>query len=198
MATPLHAARLEAVLHILLQSGAERVLDLGCGRGELLELLVAEPQFKKILGMDISAEALSAARHLLAGQGEGRLNLIQGSYTVVDEQCLGFDAALLVETIEHLDPSLLSRLERVVFASYHPRLVIITTPNREYNRVHGLPEGARRHPGHYFEWSRAKFRAWSEGVACRNGYGVAFGDLGESDPLLGSSTQMAVFTRSQS
>ena len=75
--------------------------------------------------------------------------------------------------------------------------MIVTTPNQEFNVLHGLPPGAFRHPDHRFEWSRAKFRAWATGAAERNGYAVSFGDIGECDPLRGSSTQMALFQRAR-
>lgn len=99
-----------------------------------------------------------------------------------------------VETIEHIDPHRLSQVERAVFRGYQPRTVVVTTPNREYNVLHGMGEAAMRHPDHRFEWTRAKFRAWSLGVARRNQYAVAFADIGDGDVLLGSSTRMATFT----
>jgi hypothetical protein len=89
----------------------------------------------------------------------------------------------------------LSAVEQAVFAGYRPKTVLVTTPNREYNVLHGMPEGAMRHRDHRFEWSRGKFRTWSEGVARRNGYRVVFEDIGAVDPLLGGSTQMATFSR---
>jgi small RNA 2'-O-methyltransferase len=114
---------------------------------------------------------------------------------MVEDDLASFDAAVLVETIEHIDPQRLTAVERAVFGGYCPGLVLITTPNREYNVLHGLPEGALRHRDHRFEWTRAKFRSWSEGVAKRHGYRVVFDDIGPVDAELGSSTQMATFSR---
>jgi len=112
-----------------------------------------------------------------------------------DARFAGFDAAALVETIEHIDAHRLSSVERAVFGSFRPATVVITTPNSEYNPIHGAPAGSFRHPDHRFEWPRAKFRDWARGVAGRNGYRAAFGDIGEPDPDLGSPTQMAVLSR---
>ncbi|KIH78124.1 3' terminal RNA ribose 2'-O-methyltransferase Hen1 [Geoalkalibacter ferrihydriticus] len=193
MPTPLHDERLTTVLQVLLAHGVQSVLDLGCGRGEMLALLLAEPQFTRIVGMDVSPQALEAAQGLRAGQEE-RLDLVHGSYTQPVAGLDGFDAALLVETIEHLDPSRLSQVEHAVFDAYRPRLVVITTPNRDYNVLHGLAEGVMRHRGHRFEWTRAKFKSWAEGVAARNGYAVVFADLGAVHLHLGGSSQMATFT----
>jgi small RNA 2'-O-methyltransferase len=198
MPTPLHQERLDAVVTALLASGARTVLDLGCGRGELLEQLLACPQFKKIVGVDVSAASLQAAEELLRphpAADRERLAFIQSSYTEVDERLFGFDAALLVETIEHIESHQLSQVEQVVFACYQPNTVILTTPNREYNVLYGLAKGAVRHRGHRFEWERARFQRWACGVAERNGYRVKFFDVGDLDPVLGGSTQMAVFSR---
>lgn len=123
------------------------------------------------------------------------MELFEASFAEPDDRFAGFDAAALVETIEHVDAHRLSSVERAVFGSYRPGTVVMTTPNSEYNPIHGAHGGSFRHPDHRFEWTRAKFRDWARGVAARNGYRVAFGDIGEPDAELGSSTQMAVFTR---
>jgi small RNA 2'-O-methyltransferase len=195
----LHEQRLEAVTRELLDSGARSVLDLGCGGGALLLRLAREAQFDRIVGMDISAQALGEARILLqaaAGAGAGRVELVEASIAVPDARFAGFGAAALVETIEHIDAHRLAAVERTVFGSYRPGTVVITTPNSEYNPIHGTPAGSFRHPDHRFEWPRAKFRAWARGVAARNGYRIVdFGDIGEPDLDLGGSTQMAVFSR---
>jgi len=197
--TSLHKLRLDKVVATLLGSGAETVLDLGCGPGELLVRLASEPQFKRIVGMDTSLETLGAARQRLGlvsdGSSASRICLWQASFTSCVAEFAGFDAAVLLETIEHVEPSRLSAVEHAVFTEYHPRLVLLTTPNFEYNQLHGLRPGALRHRDHRFEWTRAKFQSWSEGVARRNGYQVVFDAIGPVDARRGSSTQMATFTR---
>jgi len=196
----LHEQRLDTVLRELRRCGARSVLDLGCGGGELLLRLAREAQFDRIVGMDTSPDALRDAGILLQAEPgvlAGRVELVEASFAVPDARFAGFDAAALVETIEHIDAHRLSSVERAVFGSYRPATVVITTPNSEYNAIHGTPAGSFRHPDHRFEWPRAKFRAWARGVAGRNGYRAAFGDIGEPDPDLGGSTQMAVFTRSR-
>ena len=194
----LHEQRLVTVVRELRDSGARSVLDLGCGPGELLLRLAREPQFDRIVGLDVSPDALQEARRLLQAMRRaraGRVELVEASFAVPDDRFAGFDAAALVEAIEHVDAHRLSNVERTVFGCFRPRTLVLTTPNSEYNPIHGTPEGAFRHPDHRFEWTRAKFRAWARGVAGRHGYRVAFGDIGEPDPVLGSSTQLAVFSR---
>lgn len=199
MMSDLHEERLQTVLGTLLQSGASSVLDLGCGTGELLVRLAREKQFCRIVGIDVSLEALLAAQALVQaplGEVGSRVSLLQASFAIPDCRLEGFDAAVLVETIEHIDPGRLATVEHAVFRCSRPATVIVTTPNRDYNVLHGMSEDALRHPDHRFEWGRPRFRSWAFGVARRNGYAVRFDDIGEADPVLGSSTQMAAFTRS--
>lgn len=198
--TPLAVQRREAIVTALRQSGAARVLDLGCGQGQLVQTLLKDPAFTEIVGVDVSMRALTiASRRLkLDRMGErqaSRVQLFQGSLAYTDVRLKGYDAAVLSEVIEHLDLPRLPALEYAVFGSARPRTVLVTTPNVEYNvRWESLPAGHVRHGDHRFEWSRAEFRAWAEAVAERHGYGVAFEPVGPDDPEVGSPTQMAVFT----
>ncbi|MEO0960227.1 MAG: 3' terminal RNA ribose 2'-O-methyltransferase Hen1, partial [Pseudomonadota bacterium] len=125
-----------------------------------------------------------------------RVGLQMGSLTYGDRRWQGFDAATLVEVIEHLEPSRLSALELSLFGSAAPRLVIVTTPNREYNALfEGMEQGAMRHPDHRFEWTRAEFESWGTRVAEAHGYSVEFKPIGPLDETRGAPSQMAVFTR---
>src|SRR5262245_61132297 len=164
----LHARRLETVADVLRQSGATRVLDLGCGEGKLIRRLLEEPHFREIVGVDVSPRALEmAARHLKLDHppAKGRVNLLQGALTYRDRRLEGYDAAAVVEVVEHFDPSRLDSFERTLFEFARPRLVVVTTPNADYNALFpGLPAGLR-HRDHRFEWSRTEFGAWASGVS---------------------------------
>ena len=152
------------------------------------------------MGLDISPKALEqCARDLQnAGFTQGRrIQLLKESFAETNARFTGFDAAVLLETIEHIPPDRLSKVERAVFGGFRPATVLITTPNQECNEILGVPAHRLRHPGHAFEWSRAKFETWAQGVAGRNGYGVSFTGLGPAYPVLGSPSQMALFTRTE-
>ncbi|WP_282698006.1 3' terminal RNA ribose 2'-O-methyltransferase Hen1 [Streptomyces sp. CC208A] len=198
---PLAVHRREAILAALRSAGASRVLDLGCGQGQLVQELLKDVRFTEIVGVDVSVRALTvAARRLrLDRMGErqaARVSLVQGSLTYTDKRLGGYDAAVLSEVIEHLDLPRLPALEYAVFGAARPRTVVVTTPNVEYNvRWESLPAGHVRHGDHRFEWTRAEFRAWAEGVAERHGYTVEFAPVGPDDPEVGAPTQMGVFTR---
>ncbi len=197
----LNEQRLGAVLAALRGSGARRVLDLGCGEGKLLRELLKDKQFEQIVGMDVSIRSLEVARDRLRldrlpERQAARIKLMQGSLTYRDRRLEGFDAAAVVEVVEHLDPPRLESFERALFEFARPGTVVLTTPNREYNATwENVGPNRFRHPDHRFEWTRAEFRAWAEAVAARHGYHVRFLPIGPVDEALGAPTQMGVFER---
>lgn len=198
---PLNVLRREAVLAKLEELGATAVIDLGCGQGELVGALLSRPRFARVGGMDASPMALTiAARKLrlerMPDAKRARLTLFQGALTYTDKRLSGYDAAVLMEVVEHVDPPRLAALEHVVFGRAKPRHVIVTTPNIEYNVRYAFVTGLR-HPDHRFEWTRAEFTGWATRVAALYGYQVSFVPVGDDDPELGPPTQMGVFTRDQ-
>ena len=197
----LNELRMRAVVDVLIEAGARSVADLGCGEGRLLKMLLSEKTFSRVLGMDVSISALERASarlrlDRLPDRQRSRIDLQQGSLTYRDDRLAGFDAAVAVEVVEHLDASRLGAFERAVFKFARPVTVVLTTPNREYNcRFEGLPAGQLRHRDHRFEWTREEFRSWANGVAERTGYQVNVLPVGEVDPEVGAPSQMGVFTR---
>jgi 3' terminal RNA ribose 2'-O-methyltransferase Hen1 len=200
----LHDQRLDLVAAVLHESGARRVVDLGCGDGKLLKRLLADPQFAAIVGMDVDSRSLAIARDRLdldrlPPRQRERIELLHGSLLYRDRRLAGYDAAAVVEVVEHLDPPRLAAFERVVFEFARPGTVVITTPNREYNvRWPSLPAGRFRHRDHRFEWTRGEFHVWAVAVAAQFGYNVRFQPVGEEDPEVGAPSQMGIFQRSGS
>lgn len=196
---PLNMQRHDAVHQALLDLGARSVIDLGCGPGQFLDRLVKTPAFSRVAGSDVSTRSLQyAARRLrveqMSERQSERVELFQSALTYEDERFAGFDAAVLMEVVEHVDPPRLAALERVVFGAARPGAVIVTTPNSEYNaRYDGLV--GLRHPDHRFEWTRAEFADWSDRVATTHGYRVERRGVGDRDDAQGTPTQMAIFTR---
>ncbi len=193
--------RADAVLAALRDVGAHSVADVGCGEGALLKRLNTDASFTTIIGTDVSASVLARAARALnlreaSDRQRERLQLLQSSVTYQDDRIAGLDAIVLMEVIEHVDPERLPALEASVFGAASPRAVIVTTPNSDYNAsFETLPAGAFRHADHRFEWSRAEFAAWAEGVAERHGYAIEYRTVGDVDAELGSPTQLALFRK---
>jgi len=197
----LNDQRLSAVLGELKNSGAKSVLDMGCGEGRLLQLIMKERNFTAIAGTDVSTIALiRAADNLkldrMAKNGKERVTLFQSSLCYRDKRFKNYDAVSIVEVIEHLDENRLPSFEAVVFADAAPTTIIVTTPNFDYNvNYTGLRENKFRHGDHRFEWNRVQFRAWADSVSARNDYSVRYEDIGEQDENQNTPTQMAIFRK---
>lgn len=196
----LNQQRMGTVLSVLKSVGAKKVIDLGCGEGNLLGLLLKDNHFTDIAGMDVSIRSLERAHSRLKidrlnDKQRERISLFQGSLTYRDKRFSGYDAATLIEVIEHLDINRLSALERVVFEYARPATVIVTTPNVEYNiKYENLTGGAVRHKDHRFEWTRKEFQDWALRVASQYEYSVRFLPVGDEDTEFGTPTQMGVFS----
>jgi 3' terminal RNA ribose 2'-O-methyltransferase Hen1 len=192
--------RMGAVVAALRSAEAKRVLDLGCGEGRLLGSLLKDQQFREIVGLDVSRRSLEIAAEKLRLERlprmqRERIRLIHGSLTYRDKRLTGFDAATVVEVVEHQDPPRLAAFERVLFEFARPRTIVVTTPNVEYNvKFATLPAGKLRHKDHRFEWTRNEFRAWANAQANQFGYAVRFLPIGTEDFEVGSPTQMGIFT----
>ena len=198
--TPMKLAeqRVQAVIQELRKAGSKTVLDLGSGEGRLTLALLKDPEFRTVTAVETSHRALEiAARRVkrLPAEQQDRASLLHGSLTYRDERLKGQDAAVLMEVIEHIDPSRLDAFEDAVFAHARPQTAVITTPNREYNSVFGMAEGTLRHRDHRFEWTREEFQAWARAAGERNGYSVEFSGIGPEDRGLGAPTQMGTFRK---
>ena len=196
----LNQQRLATVVAALKSVNEKRVKDIGCGEGSLLSLVVKDKSCEQIAGVDVSYNALERAKDKLKidrlpEMQKKRINLFQGSLTYRDKRFSGYDAATVIEVIEHLDENRLAAFEKVLFKFARPQTVIVSTPNKEYNMHYSnLFEGDMRHRDHRFEWSHREFEKWAAQVAENYGYNVKFVQIGDVDNEFGSPTQMGVFT----
>ena len=60
---------------------------------------------------------------------------------------------------------MLNKFFDVVLGTYKPKIVIVTTPNVEFNVYfpqlkYGTPEARLRIEDHRFEWTRSEFQEW--------------------------------------
>jgi len=197
----LNDVRMDRVVEVLKELGAATVLDLGCGEGRLLRALLKTPGFTRIVGVEVAPRILASAGDRLRleempDMKRKRIELLQGSLVYRDDRLQGFDAAAVIEVIEHMDAERLAAFEQALFAHARPAAVVVTTPNRDYNVLFpGLAGGKMRHPDHRFEWSRDEFHHWAESIALKHNYQVRFEGIGTEDAEHGSPTQMGIFTR---
>jgi 3' terminal RNA ribose 2'-O-methyltransferase Hen1 len=197
----LNDQRMEHVVALIRELGAASVVDLGCGEGRLLRELLKLPGITRITGVEVAPRVLAGAGDRLRldhmpDVKRQRIELLQGSLVYRDDRLKNFDAAAVVEVIEHMEAERLPAFEAAVFGHARPGAVIVTTPNREYNALfEGMQPDASRHPDHRFEWTRVEFRHWAQSVGRAHGYTVRFDGIGAEDATLGHPTQVALFQR---
>ena len=197
----LNTLRMNAVRDAVLASGAESVIDLGCGEGRLTSMLLDEKQIKAVAACDVSVSVLEKAASRLKPDSmptyrRNKLTLMQASLTYRDRRFSGYDCACVVEVIEHIEPMRIPAFERAVFEFAAPKTVILTTPNREYNAHYkSLGDDELRHADHRFEWTREDFGRWTRHICETFGYSVTISGIGDADETTGCPTQMGVFTK---
>ncbi|RIB16067.1 hypothetical protein C2G38_2247260 [Gigaspora rosea] len=190
------------------------VFDFGCGEGSLLSFLVQPwekpPPITRLAGVDICYETLKYTVENCRPRKEDfdnlrltplTIDIYQGSIDVADERLLGFEALVCSEVIEHVYPPVLNKFFDVVLGTYKPKIVIVTTPNAEFNVYfpqlkYGTPEATFRIDDHKFEWTRYEFQEWGNAGAAKYNYSVEYsgvGTLKDSDPSVGCATQIAIF-----
>ncbi|XP_078416758.1 small RNA 2'-O-methyltransferase [Cetorhinus maximus] len=203
---PLYKQRYQLVLELVEKYKARKVADLGCAECTLLTRLKFCSCIEVLVGVDTDLELLKEKMYRLSPlpceylQPRASMltvRLYHGSATVKDSRMLDCDFVSCIELIEHLDQPELERFPEVVFGYMNPAVVVITTPNADFNPL--LPGIMQfRHWDHRFEWSRAEFQTWSLKIGSKYGYRVEFTGVGKGLPgteQFGFCTQISIFLR---
>ncbi|XP_011506208.1 PREDICTED: uncharacterized protein LOC105368784 [Ceratosolen solmsi marchali] len=206
---PAYKQRYMAVEHILTElicSGKiKKIVDFGCSELELFYYLKNLTGVEELLFVDIDKSILEACKekaqpvttdYMHAKTNSFIVRILQGSVTEADKHLENSDAVICMELIEHLYPEPLIELPYNIFHFIKPQVVIITTPNADFNVLY--PKMIKyRHPDHKFEWSRQQFQDWANNIISRfpeytvTFHGICYGPAGTEE--FGASTQMAVF-----
>ncbi|MGG3466792.1 3' terminal RNA ribose 2'-O-methyltransferase Hen1 [Neobacillus pocheonensis] len=197
----LNELRYEAIVkHVNALSNKATIVDLGAGEGKLSVLLGFVDGVKEIFSVEPSNKSRLRAMERFEQSKEKRGFLepksITGSLFYLDERLSNKDVIILCEVIEHIDEHRLPKIFETIFKDYRPGVLMVTTPNQEYNIVYEMDE-AMRHGDHRFEWTRAEFKERCEQWSSPFSYQLSFHGIGEEHPFYGHPTQMAIFTREE-
>ena len=148
--TSLGELRLQKLVDLVNEFQPASLADIGCGEGKLLRRLLAgsAPLLRRMVGVDVDSRALGCGARKLAATRVSHVDGAQGSAIAVrlllsrreaafadlDPAQLGpVDVMTLVEVVEHLDPPELRELGAALLGRCAPRVLLVTTPNKEYN-----------------------------------------------------------------
>ncbi|KAG4108172.1 hypothetical protein H8356DRAFT_1621207 [Neocallimastix lanati (nom. inval.)] len=212
---PLWFERRTLILKILNKhKDFKKVIDYGCNVGNLLEVLKNNSDYEEIIAVDNDENVLKEAyekskvtKYFMVYLKTKPLNikLLKGNIKYADVRLLNSDALICSEVIEHLDNETLEIFPKIVFNIYKPKVVIITTPNCEFNYYfkelnYGTPQQKFRHEEHLFEWTRKEFNLWVKNIAEKYNYKFEITGIGSApkeivDGDRGYCTQIAIFER---
>ncbi|XP_050674299.1 small RNA 2'-O-methyltransferase isoform X2 [Leptidea sinapis] len=181
----------------------EKVVDFGYHDMSFIKYLKEVPGIKHVLGVDIETIPLQCSSLILGCDEHTRENplkvtLFQGNAADPDYRLIGCDAVIAIEMIEHMLPHDLERFVHTVFGFIKPRIVILTTPNADFNVMFkALENNGLRRLDHFFEWSRSQFNDWCSNIVDRYpNYTVTCKGIGPGPPdtlRLGCCSQLALF-----
>ncbi|MBU9708403.1 3' terminal RNA ribose 2'-O-methyltransferase Hen1 [Paenibacillus sp. AK121] len=196
----LNELRYQAIMDVIRKlPRRQKIVDFGSGEGKLSARLARMKGIEEIWAVEPSAYAQVRAVERFAKLERHadaiRPTPMMGSLFYYDEQLRGKDVMILCEVIEHVDEHRLNRVMDTIVTEYQPGVLIVTTPNREYNEVYRMDQQELRHGDHRFEWSRSEFRERCEQWIEEAPYSLALEGIGEEVEGFGQPTQMAVFTR---
>lgn len=206
---PVYRRRYAAVCELVKKHQAKRVLDFGCAEAKLVKSLISQEtltHLEEVVGVDLDGKLLEENKfriqpltsdYLRPRTHPFKVSLYQGSIAEADKRFIDFDVIACIEVIEHLEPDILDSVPKVVFGQLSPKVVIVTTPNVEFNVLFPDLKGFR-HYDHKFEWTRAEFQEWSNSLASKYHYTVTFDGIApgpEGTEHLGCCSQVAVFER---
>ena len=136
---------------------AKRLLDVGCGEGELTEQLARTLPDGEVLGLDRPSKKLDGCWKRI---DQPNLTFVTGSATDLPFGDDEFDVVTAIEVLEHIRDwsAALDEIARVC-----SRLVVASVPHEPYWRYLNMARLAYldangNTPGHVNHWSRRDFR----------------------------------------
>lgn len=159
MSKTIREQRFEKVKEVITKYGVSTVLEIGCGNGNFVPYVDKLKQVTRIAVLD---------------KAEKKIEKIRKKYEFIESYCVsfleyhnffdGFECVVAIEVIEHLKEEELEQLKQVIFNMLKPRLVIFTTPNRDYNVNYPLLHNGLRHSTHQFEFTTVELEKWGREI----------------------------------
>eukprot|EP00835_Amoeboradix_gromovi_P005344 NODE_493_length_7764_cov_0.561644.p3 type:complete len:231 gc:universal NODE_493_length_7764_cov_0.561644:7494-6802(-) len=177
----------------------DSLVDFGCGSGMMLGLLINFQLVKRIIAVDQQEYYLRELVELLQYTDRDIQHLRKKPLTIeaykgdilkYDARLVKKDLLISIEVIEHLQIDAVHGYSKLIFMTYQPKYVIISTPNYDFNKMMGWDRF--RNLDHKFEWTRKQFIDWCDSC-CKYGYSYNWDGCGLKNGVY--ATQFSVFSR---
>lgn len=192
----LNNLRLQKMKEAVLKCNPSKVLDFGCGEGNLLELL-SDEDFE-VTGVDSSEKAINRAYVKMKKKGKlhsmgGNTTVLQSSLYYKDSRFKDFDTVVLCEVIEHIE---LERVPQVIdnIMFLNPKNFIVSTPNKDFNKFFKELKGELRYYDHRFEFTYKEFEDFCNWIKDSYGYKFTIESFGKEIEGI-RPTVMATFVK---
>jgi cyclopropane fatty-acyl-phospholipid synthase-like methyltransferase len=111
-----------------------KMLDIGPGYGELLELLIQDLGYENSSGLDISSEVIDVCNSKIPGSGI----LVENTASFLNENSNSFDCIFMMHVLEHISKDNTHNVLKSIHNALRPDgTVIIEVPNMS-NPITGL------------------------------------------------------------
>ncbi|XP_076258447.1 hen1 methyltransferase isoform X2 [Rhynchophorus ferrugineus] len=207
---PVYRQRYGKVYEILIKEkwrkNLKKLVDFGCAEFGLF-IFLKDLNLNEIMFVDINENLLDEnicrvqpllGDHLKRRYSPLEVTVFKGSVSDPDYRLHKTDVVTAIELIEHLYPDTLDAFCYNIFSYIQAKLIIITTPNADFNVVF-KKVNMFRHPDHKFEWTRNQFKDWCQNITERfQDYRVEINGIGEyfeETKMFGCCSQMALFIR---
>jgi SAM-dependent methyltransferase len=160
------------IVNLISQAGVDRLLDVGCAEGFVIDHLRRSAISIQVIGGDFDAEALLWGRSHLR-HGAPLANLDVHRLPFADNQ---FPLVICLEVLEHLPDS---RLGLAELARVSAKYVLVSVPHEPFFRGANFLRGKHlrdlgNDPEHLHNYTGAGFRAMLDGVVEVLWHGYSF------------------------
>ncbi|XP_065573763.1 small RNA 2'-O-methyltransferase-like isoform X2 [Artemia franciscana] len=205
---PVYIQRYSAVVsEIFDYPNYRRMVDFGSSTCAVFRYLKTLSFLEEIVLVDVDESTLrnncDVAKPTICDSLERRTQplevfIMSGDMSEFEDRLQGCDIVTGIEVIEHLYPDTLEKVPEMIFRRIQPKLVLLTTPNKEFNVLFRNSK-EMRHWDHKFEWTRDEFKNWCEKICSSYpDYSFEIKGIGQGfagSEHLGCCSQMAVFKR---
>ena len=136
----------------------KKIIDIGCGEG-YYALNFANKLEDEYIAIDIEESLLERIKKTASNKGIENIVTYSSLEGYLENYNGDLSDVILAEVIEHMPLKTAGKLIKLICRSVNFENLIITTPNRDFNKFYEIGEDLR-HDDHKWELGREDFKKW--------------------------------------